>query len=1397
MADDLPAEAAVQHDPQPDGARRRRWPRWLAWTAGIAAVLLFLLALAAVVLDSGAGRRFITDQIEALQPENGLRIRVGRIEGSIYRNAVLRDVRLYDPKGLFLRVPEARLDWRPLDFLLRNRLTIHALDAPRADLARLPELKQTGKQGPILPDFDIVIGRLRVDRLQLGEAIAGQPHVATLSGRADIRSGTADVDLDARLLDGGDRVKLDLLAAPDRGDFDINADLVAPRGGVLTALMGSPRGVTGVIRGQGNWDRWQGSLLADSDGAALARLRLTAAQGRYTASGRLRPDLVTSGFVQRVTRGGVALDVDGRFADRVWNGRAALVGEAVQLDTQGEVDLARNSFGGLRVDAWVRRPASLLDDMDGQNVRLATRFDGAFDAPRVEYLLTAPWLSFGKTRLTGIEARGHGIADKGTFQVPLNLRVATITGLGDMAEGIVRDLTAQGVLQFKDMVLTSNLIRVRSRGLDGRVTLLANFRTGDYLAGFDGALPGLEIDGLGRVDLLTDMDVRRRADGAFGIVGTARATMRRLDNSFIRTLTGGLPVVNTNLSIGADGVVHFTNLRVASPLLTLTGQGMRRADGTFQLSGRGVHRTYGPVIVTLDGPIERPRVDLRLASPLASAQLSDVHVQLLPTAEGFSFTAAGGSILGPFEGNGRILLPSGGATVIAVDRLAVGGTTASGRLTVVDGGMAGTLAVAGGGLDGSIVLSVPNGIQRIAVNLTARDARFAGPPPIVIRRGQVQATILLDPQGTDVDATFEGAGISRGTLSIARVAGNARLVDGRGTVRGSLAGARGRDFTFQFVADVADDAYRLRGQGTLGRQPLTLTRPAVIRRERDLWRLEPTELSYGGGTARVSGEFGGSRLRIDAGLNNLPLSLLDIGWPTLNLGGRASGRLGLEQGAGAPTGTAELRLTNFTRSGLTDSGTPLDIGINAALSQTSGAVRAVINRNGQTMGRIQARVSPLPAEGALFDRIANAPLTGGLRYNGEAGMLWHLIGIDAFSLSGPVSIAADVHGRLADPQIRGAMRAQGARFESYNTGTVITNVSAIGHFDGSRLQLRDISGQTPDGGTVTGAGDFNLSAANGFGMDVRLQANRALLIQRDDLVARVTGPARIFSDGNGGTISGTMTLDEGSFRLGQATSAEALPVINVVEVNAPADRPQPRAASAPWNLNIRVNGRNNFHVTGLGLDSEWSANVAVRGPVSDFSITGVARLVRGEYAFAGRRFELESGTIRFTGDTVDPVLDIVAVDDISGIDAQIRVRGTGLRPEITFTSNPQLPEDELLSRILFGSSVTDISVTEAAQLGLALASLRGGEGLDPINAIRRATGLDRLRILPANTEIGAGTSIAAGKYITRRVFVEIITDGQGYSATRVEYQVTRWLSILGAISTLNDESVNARVKRDY
>ena len=143
------------------------------------------------------------------------------------------------------------------------------------------------------------------------------------------------------------------------------------------------------------------------------------------------------------------------------------------------------------------------------------------------------------------------------------------------------------------------------------------------------------------------------------------------------------------------------------------------------------------------------------------------------------------------------------------------------------------------------------------------------------------------------------------------------------------------------------------------------------------------------------------------------------------------------------------------------------------------------------------------------------------------------------------------------------------------------------------------------------------------------------------------------------------------------------------------------------------------------------------------------------------------------------------------------VRGTSLSPEITFSSVPPLPEEELLSRLLFGASVANISAPEAVQLGAALAALHGGGGLDPINVLRSAIGLDRLRIVSADPTVPHLTAVAVGKYVGHRVYAEVISDGKGYSATNLEFRITRWLSLLGSVSTINRHSVNARISHDY
>jgi translocation and assembly module TamB len=527
----------------------------------------------------------------------------------------------------------------------------------------------------------------------------------------------------------------------------------------------------------------------------------------------------------------------------------------------------------------------------------------------------------------------------------------------------------------------------------------------------------------------------------------------------------------------------------------------------------------------------------------------------------------------------------------------------------------------------------------------------------------------------------------------------------------------------------------------------------------------------------------------------LPLQLLDLVWPKAELGGVASGRVDYRWAA-QPSGNANLRIRGLSRAGLVLSSKPIDVGLNAVLGQGRAAMRAVAVSDGKTIGRAQARFVPL-GQGPIVTQLMNAPMLIQMRYAGPADTLWRLSGVEVFDLSGPIAIGADISGRLVDPQIRGSLKADGARIESAVTGMVVERMQAQGRFAGPKLVLTGITGSTPGGGSIAGSGTVDFSGGKA-GLDLRFDASRARLLDRDDIAATVTGPLAIRSSGDGGTISGKVVLNSGRFTLGRASAAASVPQLQVRNVGQNAEDLIELKQLQPWKLDVDVAG-GELNVRGLGIDSRWTTDVSISGRVDAPRLTGRADLIRGEYEFAGRNFRLDRGIIRFRGESPpDPQLDIRAQAQVQGLDASILVGGTGLKPEITFASVPQLPQDELLSRLLFGTSITNLSAPEALQLASAVAALRSGSGnLDPINALRRAVGLDRLRILPADVATGQKTAVSAGKYITRKLFVEVITDGQGYSATRAEYQVTRWLSILSSVSTIGRTSANVRVSKDY
>jgi translocation and assembly module TamB len=324
-----------------------------------------------------------------------------------------------------------------------------------------------------------------------------------------------------------------------------------------------------------------------------------------------------------------------------------------------------------------------------------------------------------------------------------------------------------------------------------------------------------------------------------------------------------------------------------------------------------------------------------------------------------------------------------------------------------------------------------------------------------------------------------------------------------------------------------------------------------------------------------------------------------------------------------------------------------------------------------------------------------------------------------------------------------------------------------------------------------------MEGGRGPAIDILIAARKAQVLARPDMAVTVTGPIRILSDGVVGKIAGRLGIDKARWKLGQAASASDLPNLAVKEINRRSDLAPASERQMPWRLMVDASG-GGIRVQGLGMDSLWNADIKLRGALLEPAMAGAANLVEGSYDFASKHFELSRGRISFDGNSPpDPRLDIAANAAVSGLTATIAVRGTASKPEITFTSVPAMPEEELLSRILFGDSITQISAPEALQLGAALAALHGGGGLDPINKLRSAVGLDRLRFVSADLALGRQQGVAVGKYLHRHIYVELVTDGRGYSATNLEFRLTSWLAILGTIASTERQSINARLTKDY
>jgi translocation and assembly module TamB len=215
---------------------------------------------------------------------------------------------------------------------------------------------------------------------------------------------------------------------------------------------------------------------------------------------------------------------------------------------------------------------------------------------------------------------------------------------------------------------------------------------------------------------------------------------------------------------------------------------------------------------------------------------------------------------------------------------------------------------------------------------------------------------------------------------------------------------------------------------------------------------------------------------------------------------------------------------------------------------------------------------------------------------------------------------------------------------------------------------------------------------------------------------------------------------------------------------------------------------------GRGLNLELSLDAHVTGSTAAPVLGGSAHVVRGDYDFAGKRFQFDNrGTVSLATSADDIRLDLTATRDDPSLTAVIRIEGTAAKPKITLTSTPVLPNDEVLSQVLFGASASQLSPLDAAELASAMTSLAGGSGFDVVGNLRSFAHLDRLALGGDTT----GAIVSGGKYVTDNIYLEV-TGGANGPTGAVEWRIRKDLSLISRIAgSVGESQIEVRWRKDY
>jgi translocation and assembly module TamB len=385
-------------------------------------------------------------------------------------------------------------------------------------------------------------------------------------------------------------------------------------------------------------------------------------------------------------------------------------------------------------------------------------------------------------------------------------------------------------------------------------------------------------------------------------------------------------------------------------------------------------------------------------------------------------------------------------------------------------------------------------------------------------------------------------------------------------------------------------------------------------------------------------------------------------------------------------------------------------------------------------------------------------------------------------VSGTLNIAK---ARLADPAL------------PFSLQDVSTNVT----WAGQQMAVQ-LSANVTTGGSIAVSGTVSPIAP--YPADLKIDLRNLGLQDPDFYQSSATGTLTLTGPVTGGaSLGGTVDLGRTEVQLRPTETAFAslqglqhvgdTPEVRASRARAGFDLPgAARASSRPMALDITVRALNRLFVRGRGLDAELGGEVRLQGSTNDVRPTGAFDLVRGRFDILTKRLDLEEVRLEMQGQLI-PYLSVRATNLRGGITTSVIVDGPASDPEFTFTSFPEMPQEDILSELLFDQNLQGLSVLQAVQLTSAVATLTGrGDGV--VGRIRRMLALDNLDM---QTDESGKTALKLGKYVADDVYSELSSDSSGEQALDFTYTLNSKIKLRAGGQTNGNVGVGIEIETNY